>query len=102
MLVLAAVFPRLSRIAVSRMGRIKSDSNTFSNAPRTTWLMILWLSRMAHEDSRSHSPAISVLHSVSARGPSRAEMISAREISWGSRTKLYPPLTPRCDVSTPL
>src|ERR1700739_4036724 len=35
-------FPWVPWIAVNRMGRIKSESISFCNAPRTTWLMILW------------------------------------------------------------
>src|SRR5215510_4631950 len=93
-------FPRPSRIAVSRMGLIRSESVTLSSAPRTTWLMILWLSLMGQDDSRSQSPAMSTLHSVRANGPSRAAMTAAMLIKCGSRASVYPPFMPRYDATS--
>src|ERR1044071_1446961 len=100
-LVVVTLLPFASRMAINCIGRIRSESMTLSSAPRTTWLITLWLSRMEQESSRSQRLPDSRLHSVKASGPSIAAMISASEIRCGSRARLYPPLVPRCEASSP-
>src|SRR6185437_10900054 len=81
-------FPCASLMAASCSGCTRSASIRSSSAPLTALLMICWLVRMGQRASKSHSPITSVLHSVSAMGPSRAAIISATVISRAGLARL--------------
>src|SRR5262249_8560186 len=70
------------------VGRIMSDSDRPSRAPRIARLMFCQLLRSGQRDSKPHCPGTSVPHSVTAIGPSSAEITCATEISAASRAKL--------------
>src|SRR5215467_4578269 len=81
-------FPFAFLMAVICNGCTRSAKVSFSSAPRTTWLITCWLCLARQLCSKSQRPVISVLHSVSAIGPSRDAIRSATEISCVSRARL--------------